>query len=41
MVIEEKKFLEIDGLMYYFLDGDFEGLRLCLYILCELELLVV
>lgn len=41
MVIEEKKFLEIDGLMYYFLDGDLEGLKFCLYVLCELEFLVV
>eukprot|EP00105_Crassostrea_gigas_P025107 XP_011445573.1 PREDICTED: uncharacterized protein LOC105340996 [Crassostrea gigas] len=38
---EEKKFLEIDGLMYYLSDGDPEGRRLRLYVPRELELSVV
>ncbi|XP_052710929.1 uncharacterized protein LOC128185352 [Crassostrea angulata] len=37
----EKRFLEIDGLMYYLSDGDSEGPRLRLYVPRELELLVV
>ncbi|XP_065928361.1 uncharacterized protein [Magallana gigas] len=38
---EEKKFLEIDGLMYYLSDGDSDGPKLRLYVPRELELLVV
>lgn len=35
---EEEKFLEIDGLMYYILDGDSEGPRLRLYVPHELAI---
>lgn len=38
---EEKKFLEIDGLVYYLSDGDAECPRLRLYVPRELESLVV
>lgn len=38
---EEKKFLEIDGLMHYLSDGDAECPRLRLYVPRELESLVV
>lgn len=40
-VTEEKKFLEIEGLMYYLSDGDSESPRLRLYVPRELESLVV
>lgn len=38
---EEKKFLQIDGLMYYLSGGDAEGPRLRFYVLRELESLVL
>jgi hypothetical protein len=40
-VTEEKKFLEIEGLMYYLSDGDSESPRLRLYVPRDLESLVV
>lgn len=38
---EEKKFLQIDGLIYYLSGGDAEGPRLRFYVLRELESLVL